>query len=250
MKAIILAAGKGTRMEQTTPKGMLMLKRETLIQRQIRLLKELKTDPIVIVTGYESEKIKYPEIIYYNNPYYASTNMIETLMCAKKELNSDILISYSDIIYKKKVLKTVIEHPGDVVVAVDAAWRHYWVLRFKTTEEDLESLSVSSNGKITEIGKPLKTSRGLHYRYVGLIKFSKKGILASLKIYNKRKTKKEPWDQSGKSFEQGYMTDLLQELIVQGTRVSSVVIQGGWLEIDTKKDYKLALSLMDKYEFD
>lgn len=246
MKAIILAAGSGTRMgkySQEIPKGMLVLGGKTLIEWQIEKLGYLGINNIIIVTGYKSKLINYPKVTYYHNPDYASTNMVESLMCARKEFDTDILVSYSDILYTKSLPKRVMEHLGKITVAVDAAWRHYWKLRFKSTEKDLESLSISDKGIITEIGKPVTSSKGLNYRYIGLIKFSKEGILKAIKLYDKKKAKNEPWEQSGKPFRQGYMTDLISELIKTGMTVYSVTTQGGWLELDTEKDYELALKL-------
>ena len=64
MKAIILAAGRGTRLNHYTdnlPKGMLLFAGETLIERQIRLFNSVGINDIIIITGYKSEKIKYKE---------------------------------------------------------------------------------------------------------------------------------------------------------------------------------------------
>ena len=55
MKGIILAAGMGTRLRPltlNTPKSLIEIKGETLIERQIRFLREKGVEEIVVVTGY------------------------------------------------------------------------------------------------------------------------------------------------------------------------------------------------------
>ena len=92
MKAIILAAGMGTRMKHHTvnmPKGMVKILDKTLIERQISILRNQKIYDISIVTGYNSEKINFTDVnIYFNKNFY-KTNMVESLMCAKKEFDDD-----------------------------------------------------------------------------------------------------------------------------------------------------------------
>ena len=59
MRAIILAAGMGTRLRPitlTTPKSLIEIGEETLIERQIRFLKEKGIDDVIVVTGYLAEK--------------------------------------------------------------------------------------------------------------------------------------------------------------------------------------------------
>lgn len=242
MKAVILAAGKGTRMgkyTQNLPKGMLNFKGKTLIERQIETLRTAGIDEIAVVTGYEANKINYENIKYFHNAKFDSTNMVESLMCAKDFIkNSDVLICYSDILYTKELVKKCMEAGCDVGVAVDEDWKKLWKLRYGKIDFDLESLTVKE-GKITELGREVETSENLNYRYVGMIRFSKKGINKLFDIYNSRKGKN--WPQSGKNFEQGYMTDILCEIINSGFAVNAVITRGNWLEFDTEKDYEILL---------
>src|SRR3989338_1785536 len=246
MKAIILAAGSGTRMgnyAQDIPKGMLTFAGHTLIERQIRLFQNAGIKEIIIVTGYKSQKIKYKGVAYYHNQNYKSTNMIETLVCAEKELNTDLVVSYSDILYRGELLKAVTHNSGDIIVSADKDWRKYWMMRYGTTETDLETLPVSENGKISEIGKPVRSPKGIKYRYIGLLKFSQKGIKQLLGYYHSKKAKNEKWKQSGNMFLKGYMTDMLHELIESKMDIQAEITKGNWFEFDTSKDYELALKL-------
>lgn len=243
MKAIILAAGKGTRMgkyAEGIPKGMLLLGGKTLIERQIETLRKVGIEEIIVVTGYKHDAIKYSNIKYYHNQNYASTNMIESLICAREEMNDDILVAYSDIIYTPKLAKRMMEESADISVAVDPEWRQYWLMRYGTTEVDLETLRIS-DGVIIELGEPVYSSRGIDSRYVGLNKFSKETIGEVLKFYDSKKAGKEKWKKSGNRFSNGYMTDFLNELIEYGIRVVPVVADRQWLEFDTKQDCEMVM---------
>ncbi|OGT07446.1 MAG: hypothetical protein A2103_04215 [Gammaproteobacteria bacterium GWF2_41_13] len=247
MKAIILAAGMGTRMgkyAKEIPKGMVSFNGKPLLQWQIERLRAVGISDISIVTGYEARAITFPGITYYHNSNYAVTNMVESLMCAQRALHDDVLISYADIIYDLKLAKLMVESHFDIGVAVDELWRDYWMMRYGGTETDLETLTVSDNDRIVELGRPVNSSEGIHHRYIGLIKFSALGINKAIELYNKKKVKNESWIQSGKSFAQGYMTDLLDELIGDGNVVRPIVTRNGWLEFDTVRDYEMAAEML------
>lgn len=247
MKAIILAAGKGTRMGKYTenlPKGMLNVNGKTLIQHQIETLRNSGITDIAIVTGYEHSKINYSDVTYYHNAKFDTTNMVESLMTAKDFITDDnILICYSDILYTEELVKKCINNNFDIGVAVDADWKNLWQLRYGKVDFDLESLTVE-NGNIIELGKEVDSSINLDYRYIGLIKFSKVGINILINTYNSRIGKS--WRQSGKSFEQGYMTDILSQIIDDGNEIKAIVTKGNWLEFDTAEDYEVLTKALNE----
>tara|TARA_Y100001958_G_C21142845_1_gene481077 strand:+ start:56 stop:835 length:780 start_codon:yes stop_codon:yes gene_type:complete len=240
MKAIILAAGMGTRMKHHTsnmPKGMVKILDRTLIARQISILRDQKIDKISIVTGYKSEKINYPNINFYHNENYENTNMVESLMCAKNEFDDDIIISYADLIFSKSLVSRLIKSEIEIGVCVDPEWQNYWKYRYGNIDTDIESLSVNNN-KITELGKPINSSLGLKYRYIGVNKFSINSLNTLLDFYENKKIKLQNWSNSGNDFFNGYMTDLLNELIGFGSVLTPVMCPKEWLEIDTDLDYQ------------
>ena len=108
-------------------------------------------------------------------------------------------------------------------------------------EEDTESLVIDGEGKIIELGDTNCTLDKAKFRYVGLIKFSKKGVEALKKVYHENREKYFDKDESwlrSKSFKKAYMTCMLQALINAGYRVDPIVIKHGWLEFDTNEDYE------------
>jgi len=243
MKAIILAAGEGKRLGKYTrnlPKCMLEFNGKPLIQRQVETLRACGIENIIIVKGYMADKIKIHGVKNYINEDFAETNMVDTLFTAEEELNDDVLVCYSDILYEKRVIKEALKIKADVGVVVDLDYWDYWKARLGRPEEDMESMVIDRDGKIVELGSPKCCKENAKARYVGIIKFSKKGIEALKKAYHKNKNKffdKEQAWLNSKSFKKAYMTDILQALINEGHNAHPIKISRGWLEFDTVKDY-------------
>lgn len=245
MKAIILAAGQGTRLKKYTqdlPKGMLMFQGKTIIQRQIELYRKCGIEDIIVVRGFAGEKIPYTGVKYYTNEDYANTNMVESLLAAREEFTEDVILSYSDILFDENMLRVMMESSGDFLVAVDREWKKYWQARYGRADFDTESLSVDDSGRITSLGlenPPLET---IDARYVGLLKFSLRGLRRIEQVMEKAYTLKEdqPWQQSGKPVRKAYMTDLLQALIEENEQIKAVSFRNGWIEFDTNEDYETA----------
>jgi L-glutamine-phosphate cytidylyltransferase len=247
MKAVILAAGKGNRLVKYTqhlPKGMLSFRGKPLLGWQVEQLRKAGIQHISIVTGYMSEKIQIPGVSLYHNENYSQSNMIESLMCLGEDLGKeDLVIAYSDILYSAELLDLLLSLNDDIIVAADADWREYWVKRYGTTEMDLESLSVNEKHEIIELGRNLNSSENLHYRYIGLNRFSRDAQIATKELYRKKKLTMQSWEPSGKSFFYGYFTDLIAELISQGIKATIAPSNHGWLEFDTARDYEMVCEL-------
>ncbi len=245
MKSIILAAGMGTRLGKYTenlPKCMLHFNGKPLIVQQVETLHKAGITDITIVRGYNADKIQIPGVKYYHNPNYATTNMVETLFCAEKEMDGsdDILVCYADILYEPQILRKVLESRADVGVTVDEDYWEYWQARSDEPEKDMESLIISGE-KIVELGNTKCTREEAKVRYVGLIKFSRAGIQKLRKVYHQNKQENylldQPWLRS-KSFKKAYMTCMLQALINAGQEVKPIIIRRGWLEFDMVEDYE------------
>ncbi|MBR3606314.1 MAG: phosphocholine cytidylyltransferase family protein [Lachnospiraceae bacterium] len=245
MKAIILAAGQGTRLKKYTknlPKGMLSFMGKTIIERQIELYRKCGITKIIVVTGFAAHTINYPDIVFYHNEDYAQTNMVTSFMKAKEEFDEEIIVSYSDILVEEAMLRSMLKVPFDFSVAVDDGWKTYWQKRYGKIEFDTESLSIDAYDNITELGLENPDLEKIDARYIGLLKFSPKGLAYLEQLFCKACVEygDKPWQQSGKSVKQAYMTDLLNAIIESGQKVKAVRFQHGWIEFDTNEDYEKA----------
>ena len=255
MKAVILGAGQGTRLKKYTenlPKGMLLFMGKTVIERQIELYRTCGIDKIIIVKGFAADKIGYEGVTYYTNEAYTETNMVESLMAAKEEFDDDIIVSYSDILFEKRLLKGMMASPADFAVAVDDDWKAYWKKRYGKENFDTESLSIDENGNITELGLESPDIDSIDARYIGLLKFSKKGLEHIGKLLEEayRDYEDKPWKQSGKTVRKAYMTDLLNAVIESGMPVKAERFMSGWIEFDTNEDYENAVAWAQSKELE
>ena len=244
MKSIILAAGEGNRLRPLTnekPKCMVELFGKSLIEHQISAYTACDISDINVVTGFRSDSITISNVRYFKNEQYERTNMVESLFCAEEILNGDVIISYGDIIFEKNVLKQLIQSDNDFSVIIDKNWQDYWSIRSKNPLVDLESLKLDSKDNIISIGQKVKKLEEIQGQYIGLMKFSGKGVNILKDFYHecKKISEKKPNPLNDSSpFEKSFMTDLLQGLINSNYQLHSVPIHGGWLELDTIEDFE------------
>lgn len=246
MKAIILAAGRGTRLGKYTeniPKGLLKLSGKTILEIQIECFRNAGITDISIVKGYKGELIDFGGIKYYWNRDFDTTNMIVSLMKADKEFTDDVIISYADIVFEPDLLEQIIESKNGIAVLVDNSWEKYWRMRYGTINYDLESLRINDEGSILEIGRTVISKEEMNARYIGILKFSRERLKDVSDIVMEASTfyATIPWKLSGRPYPKAYMTDLLQAIIDKGIEVKAENVSNGWLEFDSVKDYENAL---------
>ena len=131
MQAIILAAGMGKRLKKLTQnntKCMVKVNGVSLIERMLRQIEAQHLSRVVIVVGYEGQKlidyiatlgIQTP-IVYIDNPIYDKTNNIYSLALAKDWLcREDTLLFESDLIFEDSVLEALVNDPRETLALVD-----------------------------------------------------------------------------------------------------------------------------------
>lgn len=243
MKAIIVAAGTGSRLNPITngrPKCLLEVGGQTILERSLRVLRENNIDDIVVVKGYYGHLIDYPDITYCHNPHFERNNVLGSLFCAEDEINDDFIFSYSDIIYSREIVEKLVRSDADIALIVDVSWAQLYKGRDQHPISEAELVKVE-NGRVTKIGKEVVSPEEAYGEFIGLAKFSKSGAEAMRAAYHRvaKECPAAPF-QHAASLEKAYITDILQELVDLGSLVKHIDISDGWIEIDTPQDLERA----------
>jgi len=240
---ILLVAGEGKRLRPYTsdrPKCMVEIDGFSLLSRQLEVLKAEGLDNIIMIGGYKANMLKKYGFRIKINSRYFETNMVWSLFSAEEELEGDIIVSYGDIVYSRKILQSLLGSSADIAVTIDKDWEGYWRQRNEDPLKDAETLKLCKDGTISEIGQKPKSLNEIDGQYMGLIKLSSKGVNLLKKLFHDSVNK---GDLRGKNVESSYMTDLLQGIIDSGQPIESVPINGGWVEVDTVKDKNAIVTL-------
>lgn len=245
MKAIIVAAGPSSRLWPITnekPKCLLEIGGQTILERALRALRENGIENIVMVRGYHSNLINYPNITYCLNPNFINNNILRSLFYAEDEMNDDFIFSYSDILYSQEIVQKLLHSKADIALIVDVNWTQHYEGRDQHPISEAELVKVE-NGRVVKIGKEVVSPEEAHGEFIGLAKFTKSGAEAMRAAYHRaEKSLIAPFHHAA-SLETAYMTDMIQELVDSGSVVESVDIEGGWMEIDTPQDLERARKL-------
>jgi choline kinase len=234
MKAIILAAGRGSRMGGLTddrPKCLVELAGRPLLARQTSALRDGGVDEVGLVRGYRGDLFDNTGVTLFDNPRWAESNMVVSLRCAAPWLRTEpCIISYSDIFYSAATVERLAACADDIAIAFDPDWRQLWERRFADPLADAETFRRDENNIVTEIGKKTTEIADIQGQYMGLLRFSPAGW-AKVEVFLDAMPPiaRDRLD----------MTSLLSGLIAGGARVRAVAAVGPWGEVDNATDLKL-----------
>ena len=237
-RALILAAGEGTRLRPLTnkkPKCLVPLFGVSLLQRQIGCLQRQGIHDIHIATGYCAEQIQSLGYPTTKNDRFDKTNMVATLFTAIDFIDQpgDLVIGYGDIVYNDSNLVKLLSCQDEIALMVDAKWHDLWSLRLENPLEDAETLVLNDAGYVTELGKKPENYERIQGQYTGLIKIRHDKLKDMIEFYE-RLDRLCHYDD--KSFDNMYMTSFLQALIDEGWLAKAVLVDNGWLEVDSIED--------------
>ena len=242
MQAIILAAGMGKRLKELTQnntKCMVKVNGVTLIERMLRQIEAKSLSRIVIVVGYEGQKlIDYistlgiaTPIVYINNPIYDKTNNIYSLALAKDWLcKEDTLLFESDLIFEDAVLEELINDPRDTLALVDKyeSWMDGTCVKL-ADDDSIEAFVPGKKFKFEEIKD--------YYKTVNIYKFSKEfsntHYVPFLDAYQKALGENEYYEQVLR------VITMLDEPVIKAKRLNGQK----WYEIDDIQDLDIAESI-------
>ena len=225
MKAIILAAGLGSRLgpkAKGRPKALQRVGNRTLIEHQLEALSAEGVGPVVVVTGHGADQIRTvlgDSVEYVFNDVAADTNSLYSLWLARDWLQEDVLLLNCDVLFHPDILKRLLRASGNAL-AYDS-----------TSVSGAEQTKVGLRGRnVADLGKDFPET-GARGENVGIIKLNTEGALAL-------KAKSEAIIRDG-----GHMTwvteavrGILAEVDVEGVNVAGLP----WVEIDFPYDLSKA----------
>jgi len=231
MKGIILAAGKGSRLNGTIgdkPKCLLRVGGKTLVERQIEALKSVGITDIVVVVGCQADSVRRncgARITYIENSRFAQTNSLYSLWLARPLLYDGFVVMNCDVLFHPQML-------SDLVTS-----RHEDALLIAYQDDDAEPFGDEEmkikvrRGRVTEIAKTLSPAEA-DGENVGVVKFGRDGARLLATLLDRRVSEGGLRGWAPKAF--GEFAQI-RPLHVIGTRAFP------WTEIDFPEDYERAV---------
>lgn len=242
MQAVILAAGMGKRLKELTQnstKCMVKVNGQTLIERMLSQIESRDFSRIVIVVGYEGQKlidyistlnVKKP-IVYVENPIYDKTNNIYSLSLAKDYLcEEDTMLFESDLIFEDSIIDILLEDPRDTLALVDKyeSWMDGTCVKI-ADDDSIEAFVPGKKFKFNEIKS--------YYKTVNIYKFSKHfsqtHYVPFLEAYTKALGDNEYYEQVLR------VITMLDDPEIKAKRLNGQI----WYEIDDIQDLDIATSM-------
>ena len=242
MQAIILAAGMGKRLGEFTKentKCMVEVNGVRLIDRVLKQLSTLNLSRVVIVVGYEGQKLmdylgdNYHgmRIEYVNNPIYDKTNNIYSLALAKEQMQEDdTLLIESDLIFDDKMFSLILEnpYPNLALVAKYETWMDGTMVCIDD-ENNIVNFVPKAAFRYEEVDK--------YYKTINIYKFSKEfsktKYVPFLEAYSKAVGNNE------------YYENVLRIITFLNSKELRAlpITDEKWYEIDDKQDLDIAEAL-------
>ncbi|MFT4538065.1 MAG: choline kinase [Planctomycetota bacterium] len=241
MNALILAAGRGSRMTQLTddrPKCLVELHGRALLDWQLDALRSAGIDQVAILTGYRAGDVNTRADASFHNPRWQETNMVQTLACAREWLcAAPCVVSYSDIVYPASAVESLLKAEAELALTYDPKWLDLWSRRFEDPLDDAESFKLDAAGNLLEIGSRADSCADIEGQFMGLLRFTPASwarvetLLASL---------------PPKRADRLDTTAMLNGLLRAGEVIEPVAIDGPWGEADSASDLAVLESLWPK----
>lgn len=241
MKAIILAAGVGSRIRPMTdncPKSLLRIDGKTILEMMISNLQDCGINEIVFVLGYLQEQIKefvktdFPNLNahYITNERYAETNTGFSLMLAKDLIGESAFIKFdADIVFDKEILQRLIECDYENCLCID-----------KNINLDAEEIKVivEDENRIVKASKTVNPKEAVG-ESIGIEKISRetaKLLFSELELM-----------MQDKQHHQEYYEGAYERLIEKNVPFHALNISGlRWTEIDTHEDFATAEKMFNQ----
>ncbi len=244
MQAIIIGAGRGSRLMPTTadtPKCFAEVGGRRILDWTLAAFAENGIDDICFIGGYRIDNVRgaYPQLSFRHNDNWENNNILASLFHAEDRMHEAFICCYSDILFTPECVRRVLASDADISLVVDTNWLTRYEHRSEHPSDDAEKVTVA-NGLVRRVHRNIAEDEA-HGEYIGMAKFSAAGASRLRESYHRRKNEftGKPYREA-KTFEKAYLIHLLQDMIEQGERMAHVDTPGGYIEIDTQEDFDYA----------
>jgi choline kinase/phosphohistidine swiveling domain-containing protein len=178
------------------------------------------------VVGYNLDQLesRYPDYRYVHNSNWDSTGATGSLFCADLPDQGQLIVTYSDILYRKSLVTKLKDSKWDLTVAVDSAWKDRYQGRSQQDLEASEKVNIANNS-ITRLGQKINANSA-DAEFIGLCSFKGK----ALELLNQ--IRPEHTDDLSKT----KISFLVEELRVKGIDIGYIDVAGDWAELDDPRD--------------
>jgi choline kinase len=231
MKAVILAAGRGSRLNGTAgdrPKCLVRAGGMTLLDRQIRSLRRAGIDDIVIVVGCQAERVRQScgtAVRYVENFRFAETNSLYSLWTARALLYEGFVVLNCDVLFHPAMLEELLATHHDAALLIDYRGEG------REPYGDEEMKVKVRDGLVVDMSKTMDPAEA-DGENVGIVKFGPASAPAVLDIADRIITSGSVREWAPKAFRE----------FAQHRPLHAVGTHGyPWIEIDFPEDFQRAL---------
>lgn len=247
MRAIIIGAGRGSRLMPTTakaPKCFAEIQGKRILDWTVDALRGGGCTEICFIGGYRMEAVRrdYPGFVFRENGEWASNNILVSLMQAEDLMDEPFIAAYSDILFTQDVVRGLVQAEAALALGVDIEWREHYGPRSQHPPQDAEKV-ITRNEVVERIDRaiPYQAATG---EFIGVAKFGREGAHQFRDFYHRRRA--EFWSKPYREatlFQKAYLIHMFQDMIEQGIAFGHVDTPGKYREIDTQQDMDLAQTL-------
>ena len=246
MKAIVIGAGRGSRLRHLTddiPKTLVPILGRPMLEHVLDALAAggFQRKDVVFICGYRAEVLRaaYPDLQYVENRSWEHNNILASLLCAREHLAGGFVSTYADIVYRPEVVAELVRSPHDIALGCDTDWRRRYTNRSQHPETDAEKMRAEGD-RVVELSRRI-ASEAACGEFIGVMKMSPAGAARFTGAFDAAAARFAggPF-REGRTFEKAYLIDLLQQMLEGGEQMHRVDTHGGYMEIDTLEDEQQA----------
>tara|TARA_A100000164_G_scaffold13045_1_gene10890 strand:+ start:618 stop:2270 length:1653 start_codon:yes stop_codon:yes gene_type:complete len=239
ISALIVSAGDHK--INNTQRSLNKISDKPLINHQIETFKKSGIDKIKITVNNLSEFDPYldKDINVVEIKDIEQNQMLNSIMTGIENIEGPAIITYGDILFNNKIISGLVSNENDIVIAVDSSFKYHKhdidkkleLVSYANPDSNLSrrKLRMTDTFEVKKISKNLNIEEA-QSEFFGLAYFSKNGISKLKSCYEEIKK-----DKTSSVF-----IDILNFMVKKEIKVSCNEFDGGWIELHTENDFKLA----------